>query len=44
MKFSDVIIQAVREFWDKIPCNINHSDKELYSKDYFDEVEKKIFC
>lgn len=30
-------------FWNKRPCNINHSNKKIGSKDYFDEVEKKKY-
>jgi SAM-dependent methyltransferase len=36
-------IDEVKAFWDKKPCNIGHSSKPLYSKEYFDEVEKKKF-
>ena len=38
-----VNITKVKSFWDKQPCNIKHSKKELGSKDYFDEVESKKF-
>ena len=30
----------VKEFWDKRPCNIRHSDKDVGTKEYFDEVTK----
>ncbi len=43
MKFSDVDIETVREFWDRRPCNIRHSDKEINTKEYFDEIEKKKY-
>lgn len=33
----------VKNFWDKRPCNINHSSKSIGTKEYFDEVEKKKF-
>jgi SAM-dependent methyltransferase len=36
-------IQEVKKFWDDRPCNIRHSAKEIGSKEYFDEVEKKKF-
>lgn len=36
-------IEKVVEYWDKRPCNIYHSDKEIGSKEYFDEVEKKKY-
>ena len=39
------MITAIKEFWNKRPCNIRHSKKEIGTKEYFDEVEeKKIFC
>jgi SAM-dependent methyltransferase len=34
-------IDDVKNFWDSRPCNINHSKKELGSREYFDEVERK---
>jgi len=34
-------IDDVKKFWDSRPCNINHSKKELGTREYFDEVEKK---
>lgn len=43
MKFSDVDIETVREFWDRRPCNIKHSDKQTNTKEFFDEVEKKKY-
>ena len=36
-------IEKVQEFWDNRPCNIRHSQKEVGSKEYFEEVEKKKF-
>lgn len=36
-------IQEVKEFWDKRPCNIRHSNKQIGTKEYFDEVENKKF-
>lgn len=35
--------ETVRQYWDKRPCNVRHSQKELCSKEYFDEVEKKKY-
>jgi len=37
------INDTVKEFWDNRPCNINHSDKEIGSKEYFDEVTKRKY-
>ena len=37
-------ILDVKKFWDNRPCNIRHSNKEIGTKEYFDEVEfKKLF-
>lgn len=36
-------IEKVRTFWDERPCNIRHSTKPLYSREYFDEVEKRKY-
>ncbi len=41
--FSDVSIDAVREFWNTKPCNIGHSAKEVGSREYFDEVETRKY-
>lgn len=35
--------EKVKEYWNNRPCNIKHSDKELCTKEYFDEVEKKKY-
>jgi len=34
-------VTDVQNFWDSRPCNVKHSQKEIGSKEYFDEVEKK---
>jgi SAM-dependent methyltransferase len=36
-------IDEVKKFWDSRPCNLKHSSKEIGSKEYFEEVEKKKF-
>ncbi len=36
-------INAVKEYWNKRPCNIRHSDKKIGTRDYFDEVEKRKY-
>ncbi len=36
-------IDAVRDFWDRQPCNIKHSQAEVGTKEYFDEVEKRKY-
>lgn len=36
-------ITEVKKFWNDRPCNVRHSNKEIGSKEYFDEVERKKF-
>jgi len=36
-------ITEVKKFWDDRPCNVRHSSKEVGTKEYFDEVERKKF-
>jgi 2-polyprenyl-3-methyl-5-hydroxy-6-metoxy-1,4-benzoquinol methylase len=36
-------IDNVKKFWDARPCNIKHSDHELGSREYFDQVEQRKF-
>ena len=36
-------IDDVKKYWDDRPCNVRHSDKEIGSKQYFDEVERKRY-
>ena len=36
-------IDNVKKFWNTRPCNVRHSEKEIGTKEYFDEVEKKKF-
>jgi hypothetical protein len=36
-------IDDVIKFWNVRPCNIYHSNKEIGTKEYFDEVEKKKY-
>ena len=43
MKFSEVDIRTVQEYWDRRPCNIRHSNKEPNTKEYFDDVEKRKY-
>ena len=37
-------IEDVRKYWDDRPCNVRHSDKELGTREYFDEVEAKRYA
>src|SRR5262249_19194654 len=41
--FADVSIDSVRTFWNARPCNIRHSAKEVGSREYFDEVERRKY-
>ena len=34
-------INVIKDYWNNRPCNLNHSIKEIGSKEYFDEVERK---
>ena len=36
-------IQEVESYWNNRPCNIRHSDKEIGTEDYFNEVEKRKY-
>lgn len=41
--FSTVSIDIVKNFWDKRPCNIKHSNQEIGSIEYFDQVEHRKY-
>ena len=36
-------IATVKNYWNKRPCNIKHSTKEMGSREYFDEVEQRKY-
>ena len=36
-------IEDVKKFWNDRPCNVKHSSKDIGTKEYFNEVEKKKF-
>jgi SAM-dependent methyltransferase len=36
-------IEDVQQYWDKRPCNIQHSNAEVGSRQYFDEVDKRRY-
>lgn len=42
-KIEKDLIEEVKEFWDKRPCNIRHTNKHIGTKEYFDEVEEKKY-
>lgn len=37
------IMEKVKNFWDRRPCNIRHSAKPFLSREYFDEVEARKY-
>ena len=37
------VIDQVREYWNRRPCNIRHSDKPVGTREYFDEVEARKY-
>ncbi len=37
------ILKKVKNYWNKQPCNINHSKKKFLTKEYFEEVRKKKY-
>ncbi len=37
------LIEQIKNYWDRRPCNIKHSAKEIGTKEYFDEVEKRKY-
>ena len=41
--FADVPIDSVRDFWNARPCNIRHSPREVGTREYFDEVERRKY-
>ena len=34
-------IEDVKEYWNRQPCNVKHSKKEVGTREYFEEVERK---
>jgi SAM-dependent methyltransferase len=41
--FADVEIQAVRDYWNRRPCNIRHSTAEIGTEEYFNQVEARKY-
>ena len=37
------MIEQVRAYWDRRPCNIRHSPKPIGTREYFDEVEARKY-
>lgn len=36
-------MKAVKEYWNRRPCNIKHSNREIGSKKYFEEVSRRKY-
>ena len=43
MRFADMEIARVRDYWNDRPCNIRHSTAPVGTKEYFDEVEARKY-
>jgi SAM-dependent methyltransferase len=43
MEFEQVNLEAVKKYWNDRPCNIRHSNKEIGTKEYFEDVEKRRY-
>jgi 2-polyprenyl-3-methyl-5-hydroxy-6-metoxy-1,4-benzoquinol methylase len=41
--FEQVSVDHVQAYWDARPCNLRHSDKQVGTRTYFDEVEKRKY-
>jgi ubiquinone/menaquinone biosynthesis C-methylase UbiE len=39
----DKNIEDVKKYWNSRPCNIRHSNKEIGTREYFDEVETRKY-
>jgi ubiquinone/menaquinone biosynthesis C-methylase UbiE len=37
------LIDQVREYWNRRPCNIRHSSRPVGTREYFDEVEERKY-
>jgi SAM-dependent methyltransferase len=38
-----VSIETVADYWNRRPCNIRHSQRDVGSREYFDEVEERKY-
>jgi 2-polyprenyl-3-methyl-5-hydroxy-6-metoxy-1,4-benzoquinol methylase len=41
--FADIPIESVADYWNRRPCNIRHSPREIGTRAYFDEVEQRKY-
>ena len=37
------VYKKIKNYWNERPCNIRHSKKKLFSREYFQEVKKKRY-
>jgi 2-polyprenyl-3-methyl-5-hydroxy-6-metoxy-1,4-benzoquinol methylase len=42
-EFASVPVEEVQDYWNRRPCNIRHSPKQVGSREYFDEVEARKY-
>jgi ubiquinone/menaquinone biosynthesis C-methylase UbiE len=40
---TDDMLDAVKDYWNRVPCNIDFSPKPIGSREYFDEVEARKY-
>lgn len=43
ISFQIIPIEVVREYWDRRPCNIQHSPAPVGTREYFDQVEARKY-
>jgi SAM-dependent methyltransferase len=43
MKFNQEKLEEVKKYWNDRPCNIRHSNKEIGTNEYFQEVENRRY-
>ncbi|MBU6383437.1 MAG: methyltransferase domain-containing protein [Verrucomicrobia bacterium] len=42
-RFAEIPVEAVKNFWNRCPCNLRHSPAPVGTKEYFEEVAKRKF-
>jgi 2-polyprenyl-3-methyl-5-hydroxy-6-metoxy-1,4-benzoquinol methylase len=42
-RFQETPVEAVREYWDRRPCNLRHSALPVGTSEYFDQVEERKY-
>lgn len=41
--FNNVLINEVKSYWDRKPCNVDYSVSEIGTKKYFEEIERRKY-